>query len=314
MFYYCEDLEAIYTCDRWVGHYSDTEDNNGYKGYMFYGCTSIVGEDGTTYDPDYTGSERAKAIGGYFRYKGFEVTVPASGVGIFSAACKTLVPEGVTAYIAPDYEGDESLLIIDQLTKTVKTYNDIPYEEYTVVPANTGILFFGTPGETVKFVVTHKSDDDVVSAPTFEHNMLVALTEPVHLEPTYGNNTNFALDGNKFSRVGDSGIDMPANTAVLQIPSSVVQDAVTVWLVAQHDLAGDANGDGAVTIADVTAVIGYLLGNPPANFNMQNANVDGDLDTTGEPNITMTDVMGIVSIILNNRPPSPSSSLTGASL
>ena len=313
MFYYCADLEAIYTCDRWVGHYSDTEDNNGYKGYMFYGCTKIVGEDGTTYDPDYTGSERAKAIGGYFRYKGIEVTVPASGVGTFSAACKTLVPEGVTAYIAPDYEGDESLLIIDQLTKTVKTYNDIPYEEYTVVPANTGILFFGTPGETVKFVITHKSDDDVVSAPTYEHNMLVALTEPLHLETTYGDNTNFALDGDKFSRVGDSGIDMPANTAVLQIPTSVVQDAVTVWLVAQHDLSGDANGDGAVTIADVTAVIGYLLGNPPAQFNKQNANVDGDLDGTGEPNITMTDVMGIISIILNNRPPSPSSSLTGTS-
>lgn len=80
-----------------------------------------------------------------------------------------------------------------------------------------------------------------------------------------------------------------------------MQGVDIVWLEALDNLAGDANGDGAVTISDVTAIIGYLTGNPPADFNKQNANVDGDLDDMGEPNITSADVQGVVNLILNKQ-------------
>lgn len=54
---------------------------------------------------------------------------------------------------------------------------------------------------------------------------------------------------------------------------------------------GDANGDGEVTTADVTAIINYIIGNPPANFNYDAANVNGD----GQ--IDIVDVTGVINII-----------------
>jgi surface protein len=57
-------------------------------------------------------------------------------------------------------------------------------------------------------------------------------------------------------------------------------------------IPGDANGDGVVSIADVTAVIGYILGQPVANFKAEAANVDGI------EGITIEDAKAIVNMIL----------------
>ena len=55
---------------------------------------------------------------------------------------------------------------------------------------------------------------------------------------------------------------------------------------------GDVNGDGDVTIADVTTLIDYLLGSTAANFNEANADVNGDSD------ITIADVTALIDILL----------------
>ena len=57
-------------------------------------------------------------------------------------------------------------------------------------------------------------------------------------------------------------------------------------------LRGDVNGDGKVTIADVTAVVSYILGQPVANFKAEAANVDGI------EGITIEDAKAIVNMIL----------------
>ena len=57
---------------------------------------------------------------------------------------------------------------------------------------------------------------------------------------------------------------------------------------------GDANGDGNVTVLDVTAVINYVLGKNPTPFVFDNADVNGD------GNVTVLDVTAIINIILNN--------------
>lgn len=54
----------------------------------------------------------------------------------------------------------------------------------------------------------------------------------------------------------------------------------------------DANGDGRVSVSDVTAVIAHLSGREPAGFVLSNADLDGDGQVTAE------EVAGIVSIIL----------------
>lgn len=66
-----------------------------------------------------------------------------------------------------------------------------------------------------------------------------------------------------------------------------------VRLVKAVTVQGDANGDGKVTITDAVAVVDYILGNPPADFNEAAADVNKD----GKVNIT--DAVAIVDMILN---------------
>ena len=58
---------------------------------------------------------------------------------------------------------------------------------------------------------------------------------------------------------------------------------------------GDVNGDGFITILDVTLLVDYILGRTNANFVVENANVNGD----GEINVT--DVTTLVNIILTGN-------------
>ena len=57
-------------------------------------------------------------------------------------------------------------------------------------------------------------------------------------------------------------------------------------------LPGDANGDGYVTIADVMAVVDYILGNTPKDFDSDAANVNND------EVITIADAVSLVKMIL----------------
>lgn len=59
-------------------------------------------------------------------------------------------------------------------------------------------------------------------------------------------------------------------------------------------MAGDANGDGVVTMDDANMVVNYYLGNNPTGIVLKNADVDAD----GE--ITMTDANAIVNMYLGN--------------
>ena len=58
-------------------------------------------------------------------------------------------------------------------------------------------------------------------------------------------------------------------------------------------LKGDVNGDGLVTIADVAALVNYLLGQSSDEFNEKAAYVDDD------DAITISDALAIVNILLN---------------
>ena len=60
---------------------------------------------------------------------------------------------------------------------------------------------------------------------------------------------------------------------------------------------GDVNGDGSVTVVDVTFLVDYILGNENDGFVIENA------DVTKDGQITVTDVTALVDIILNNVVP-----------
>lgn len=60
----------------------------------------------------------------------------------------------------------------------------------------------------------------------------------------------------------------------------------------QSFIPGDVDGDGEITINDVTMTISAALGRPAANFNSVAADVDGDSE------ITINDVTTIISMAL----------------
>ena len=64
-------------------------------------------------------------------------------------------------------------------------------------------------------------------------------------------------------------------------------------LVLEDYLPGDANGDGKVRIGDATAILNYIVGSVPGNFQEKAA------DTNGDGKIRIGDATAILNIIVN---------------
>ncbi len=244
LFYNCSALERIYVSEEWINQYSDLDNN--LRGTMFVGCTSIVGETGTTYDPNNVNFGMANAEGGYFSYKGVTVTIPSSGVATFSAPYNTIVPETLTAWIAPDYEGDASFIQLYQVPNEDFSSAPTYYHDFnTVAPAGSGLLLRGEPGLTVKMVRTQKHAA-IKDSPYFEHNMLMPVVEAAHIDKSLplGEDLGEALtlSGSTFCRMADGGIDMPAYEAYLAVPTAALQKDV-VYLCFET-LTGNSGDDG----------------------------------------------------------------------
>ena len=87
----------------------------------------------------------------------------------------------------------------------------------TVIPAETGVLLCGTPGQSYTLTAT---DDE---AEAISGNTLVAVTAPKHVAATDGDYTNFMLKSGEFIRIADNTSVMPANKAYLQIASAALE-------------------------------------------------------------------------------------------
>lgn len=145
-------------------------------------------------------------------------TVPSSGIGTFSAKAKFTVPEGLTAHYCKAYDSEKGTISVVAIEGAV--------------PANTGVILKGEPGET--YTLTGTNDD----AATVTDNALVAVTEATHVDPTSGLYTNFMMKSGKFIRIGESdeSVKMSANKAYLQILTSALpsdptqaRDIVLSW-------------------------------------------------------------------------------------
>ena len=144
--------------------------------------------------------------------------VPSSGIGTFSAKAKFAVPDGLTAHYCKTYDAEKGTISVVAIDGAV--------------PANTGVILKGEPGET--YTLTGTNDD----AATVTDNALVAVTEATHVDPTSGLYTNFMMSGGKFIRIAASAADvkMSANKAYLQILTSALpsdptqaRDIVLSW-------------------------------------------------------------------------------------
>ena len=129
----------------------------------------------------------------------FTYTVPASGIGTYSNDVAFTLPEGLTAYYCKTYDTANSTISVVKIDGAV--------------PANTGVLLKGTPGETYILTTTTETPAEI------SDNALVAIVSATHVEPTSGLYTNFMMTNGCFVKIQAASAEtkMPANRAYLQI-------------------------------------------------------------------------------------------------
>lgn len=115
---------------------------------------------------------------------------------------------------------------------------------------------------------------------------------------TYGNSDTYEIHSEWCTDVpvtmGDAGSNFIINTAgTYTFILTQEQESLKLTVRGFSGMIGDVNGDGTITVTDVTLLVNYILNNSEDNFIIENADVNGD----GE--ITVTDVMALVDIILN---------------
>ena len=133
-------------------------------------------------------------------------TVPASGLGTFSAVFNFIIPEELTAYYCT----------------TLKTYKDgslgvkVSKLEGGIIPANTGVLIEGPANQSYTLLATNEE----TTAPAC--NSLVAVVESKHIAATDGDYTNFMMKGGKFVKIADDNASMPAHRAYLPLLTEAI--------------------------------------------------------------------------------------------
>ena len=148
--------------------------------------------------------------------------VPSSGIGTFSAKAKFALPDGLKAYYCKGYtDGQISAVAING-----------------AVPANTGVILKGEPGETYTLTGTNSEAASVTD------NALVAVTEQTVITQIVKigdvEYTNFGLSNGVFKKVNSKGGTVKANRAYLQIPTSALTSAAAEGIM----LVWDEETDG----------------------------------------------------------------------
>lgn len=183
-----------------IGYMSCTE----HPKYISTYFTPYITPDGVYVD-ETSNKQTWTSIRLVLRKQPITYTVPASGVGTFSSEVNIHLPEGLNAHYCKTYYAERSAISVVNISSGV-------------VPANTGVLLSGTPGETFNLYPTQETADEL------EGNALVAVTKPVHISPTKGDYTNFMMKGGKFVKIADESytVKMPANRAYLPLLTEAI--------------------------------------------------------------------------------------------
>ena len=137
-------------------------------------------------------------------------TVPASGIGTFSADVNLTLPDGLKAHFCTYLKEVDEGLAIKILNIDGKVINQ-----------NTGVLLSGTGGETYQLRYTSEAGSAT------DGNKLVPVVESTHVEPVVGEYTNYIMQGGRFIKIKQEGagkedIKMPAHRAYLPLLTTEV--------------------------------------------------------------------------------------------
>lgn len=146
----------------------------------------------------------------------YNYTVPASGIGTFSADVNLTLPDGLKAHFCTYLKEVDEGLAIKILNIDGKVINQ-----------NTGVLLSGTPGETYQLRYTAEAGSGT------EGNQLVPVVESKHIESVTGEFTNYMMKGGRFIKIKeeDGSVMMPAHRAYLPLLTTAVGEAKSIVLL-----------------------------------------------------------------------------------
>ena len=146
----------------------------------------------------------------------YNYTVPASGIGTFSADVNLTLPDGLKAHFCTYLKEVDEGLAIKILNIDGKVINQ-----------NTGVLLSGTPSETYQLRYTSEAGSAT------EGNKLVPVVESKHIESVTGDYTNYMMKGGRFIKIKeeDGSVMMPAHRAYLPLLTTAVGEAKSIVLL-----------------------------------------------------------------------------------
>lgn len=157
-----------------------------------------------------------------------------------------------------------------------------------------GLVIEREDGDYIFDLTDRKSRDHNISSQLQADGSIRIMSYSLRINPYSGNSGALVT----FNVTADADFSGPAaislkntlftTTAGEEIPFGDEDCTVTTGLI------GDVNGDGIISIGDVTLFIDYLLGGNIPNFRIENADVNED------GNISIGDVTTLIDKLLSN--------------
>ena len=126
------------------------------------------------------------------------------------------------------------------------------------------------------------------------------LVAPVLTVGDYDGQPTYATSNEEVATVDANGkltiVGPGEATITISAPETANYSSASItYQVIVTPKTGDANVDGKVDFADVTAIVNHILGNTPSKFNAQAANVNGDKE------VSIADVTSLIETLLHGQ-------------
>ena len=261
MFEYCKDLRTICAGDGWSTAAVMVSDG------MFNGCTSLVGVKGTTYDANHVDAAYAHIDGG------------PSNPGYFSTLSLDYVlnVEGGNIHFSTGGEYPWQVVVDEDGTVCARSSNAGVANSTSTLTATVTVTVPGTSVMTT-FKARGEGTNQIFDACTFEVDGNAVFSYGSNLGE-YWNTNNSTLGVGTHTLTWTYSKDESVN------PDGDFFAIRQVYLYVPISLRGDVDDSGTVNIADVTALIDYLLSGNATGINLSAADADED-GTVGIADLT----------------------------
>lgn len=313
MFKGCSNLKSIYIGIKW----NLSRVSNLGSIQMFYNCTNIVGQDGTTYDSNYTNKTKAHAdTGGYMRVHTTPITfyddrdntssiasaMESDGFYDVTLSGRMLYKDGTwntlclpfdlnATKIATMLESPEKIMTLDNASLANGTLT-MNFKEATSIVAGKPYIIKWTKSNGYVNDKDHNLYQPTFKSVRVSKNLADISSDVVSFKGLYKPLV--------IAKSGDKGkLYIGADNKLYFAETSFNINAFRGYFQLGNEMLissqGDVNGDKGLNVTDVTMLVNHILGVHEDLF------IVGNADVSGDGQINVSDVTEMVNLILDSN-------------